>query len=64
MAMENGLDPYKHLMWLLWKVKDIDLTDAETVQSFLPWNTVTKCLSKQFTPAPRKFSEPELFIRY
>ena len=37
-AIENGLDPYKYLTWLLKQAKDADLTDAETVQSLLPWN--------------------------
>ena len=39
-AIENGLDPYKYLTWLLQQAKDVDLTVAETVQSLLPWNTV------------------------
>ena len=42
-AIENGLDPYKYLTWLLKQAKDADLTDAETVQSLLPWNAVTEC---------------------
>ena len=37
-AIENGLDPYKYLTWLLQQAKDADLTDAEVVQSLLPWN--------------------------
>ena len=41
-AIENGLDPYNYLTWLLRKAKDADLTDAETVQSLLPWNAVTE----------------------
>ena len=45
-AMENGLDPYKYLTWLLWKAKDADMTDTETVQRLLPWNAVTECLTK------------------
>ena len=45
-AIENGLDPYKYLTWLLRKAKDADLTDAEVVQRLLPWNTVTDCQTK------------------
>ena len=45
-AMENGLDPYKYLTWLLWKAKDADMTDTETVQRLLPWNAVTECQTK------------------
>ena len=37
-AIENGLDPYKYLTWLLKTAKDSDLTDAQIVQSLLPWN--------------------------
>ena len=45
-AMENRLDPYKYLTWLLRKAKDADLTDTETVQSLLPWNAETECLTQ------------------
>ena len=45
-AIENGLDPYKYLTWLLRKAKDADLTDARTIQSLLPWNSVTECQTK------------------
>ena len=37
-AIENGLDPYKYMTWLLKQAKDADLTDVETVRSLLPWN--------------------------
>ena len=39
-AMENGLDPYKYLTWLLKQSKDADLTDPQVVQNLLPWNAV------------------------
>ena len=45
-AIENGMDPYNYLTWLLRKAKDADLTDAETVQNLLPWNAVTECLTQ------------------
>ena len=45
-AIENGLDPYKYLTWLLKRAKDADLADAEAVQSLLPWNAVTECITK------------------
>ena len=45
-AIENALDPYRYLTWLLRKAKDADLTDAETVQNLLPWNAVTECLTQ------------------
>ena len=45
-AIENGMDPYNYLTWLLKQAKDADLTDTETVQSLLPWNAVTECLTQ------------------
>ncbi len=45
-ALENGLNPYNYLTWLLKQAKDADLTDVETVQSLLPWNAVTECQTK------------------
>ena len=45
-AIENGLDPYKYLTWLLRKAKNADLTDARTIQSLLPWNSMTECQTK------------------
>ena len=45
-AIENGLEPYKYLTWLLKQAKDADLTGAETVQSLLPWNAVAGCQTK------------------
>ena len=37
-AIENGLDPYRYLTWLLKQAKAADLTDAQIVQNLLPWN--------------------------
>ena len=37
-AIENGLDPYKYLTWLLKTANNADLTDAEVVQKLMPWN--------------------------
>ena len=45
-AIENGLDPYKYLTWLLKQAKDADLTDAQVVQNLLPWNTSVECHAK------------------
>ena len=41
-AIENRLDPYKYLTWLLKQAKDADLTDAQVVQNLLPWNVPTE----------------------
>lgn len=37
-AIENKLDPYKYLTWLLRKANNADLNEPEVVQSLLPWN--------------------------
>ena len=42
-AIENGLDPYRYLTWLLQTAKDANLTDAQAVQSLLPWNVPAEC---------------------
>ena len=42
-AIENNLDPYKYLTWLLKQAKDSDITDAQVVQSLLPWNALVEC---------------------
>ena len=45
-AIENGLDPYKYLTWLLKKAKNADLADTQVVQSLLPWNASAECRVK------------------
>lgn len=45
-AIENGLDPYHYLTWLLKTANNTDLTDPETVQSLLPWNAPAECRVK------------------
>ena len=45
-AIENGLDPYKYLTWLLREAKDINLTDTAVVQRLLPWNVSAECRTK------------------
>ena len=35
-AIENGLDPYWYLTWLLKTANNADLTQAEEVQKLLP----------------------------
>ena len=46
-AIENKLDPYKYLTWLLRRAKDADLSDEQTVQALLPWNASAACRTKQ-----------------
>ena len=45
-AIENGLDPYKYLTWLLKKTNNADLTQAEEIQKLLPWNASEECRAK------------------
>ena len=42
-AIENGLDPYKYLTWLLKAAKDADLSQEVVLQSLMPWNAPTEC---------------------
>ena len=42
-AIENGLEPYKYLTWLMKKAKSADLTDEQTTQTLLPWNAPAEC---------------------
>lgn len=45
-AIENGLDPYKYLTWLMKTAKDTNLTDEKTIQMLLPWNAPAECRTK------------------
>ena len=45
-AIENGLDPYRYLTWLLKQAKDADLTDTQVVQTLLPWHAPAEYRSK------------------
>ena len=45
-AIENGLDPYRYLTWLLKTTKDADLTDVQVVKNLLPWNAPAECHTK------------------
>lgn len=45
-AIENGLEPYRYLTWLLKNANNVDLTQAEEVQKLLPWNVLEECGAK------------------
>ena len=45
-AIENGLDPYRYLTWLMKQAKDVELENPETVQALLPWNAPAECRTK------------------
>ena len=42
-AMENGLDPYRYLTWLLKSASSLDLADPEQIRKLLPWNAPDAC---------------------
>ena len=44
-VIENGLDPYKYLTWLMKTAKDTNLTDEKTIQMLL-WNAPAECRRK------------------
>ena len=46
-AIENGLEPYRYLTWLMKMAKDADLEDTTTVQALLPWNAPEGCRAAQ-----------------
>lgn len=48
-AMENGLDPYKYLVWLLNQAKSADLASEESISCLLPWNASMRCLDTSNT---------------
>ena len=45
-AIENGLDPYKYLTWLLKAANNADLTQVEEIEKLLPWNASAGCRTK------------------
>lgn len=45
-AIENGLDPYNYLTWLLKLTKDADLSQEDVLQSLMPWNAPAECRAK------------------
>ena len=45
-AMENGLDPYRYLVWMLKAANNANLSDPATVQNLLPWNAPHTCCAK------------------
>ena len=45
-AIENGLDPYKYLIWLMKTAKDTDLSQEDTIQTLLPWNAPVECKNR------------------
>ena len=42
-AIENGLDPYRYLSWLMSSAAELDLGLHENIQLLLPWYAPTMC---------------------
>lgn len=42
-ALENGLDPYRYLTWLMKTASKTDLTSDENLLLMLPWNAPLDC---------------------
>ena len=45
-AIENALDPYCYLTWLMETAKDADLSQEKAIQALLPWNAPKECKAK------------------
>ena len=45
-AIENGLDPYKYLTWLLKNANNADLKNPDMPEKLLPWNASADCRAK------------------
>ena len=45
-ARENGLDPYKYLVWLLNNASELATTDENWPEKLLPWNAPEECKAK------------------
>ena len=64
-AIENRLDPYKYLTWLMKSVKDANLSQEDTNQILLPWNAPTECKNRSKEYEMRlNDSDMELFAGY
>ena len=46
-AIENGLEPYRYLTWLMKVANKADLADEQIVQALLPWNAPKECRAPQ-----------------
>ena len=46
-ALENNLDPYRYLTWLMDTAKDADRNDPKAVVRLLPWNAPEMCRMPQ-----------------
>ncbi len=45
-AIENNLNPYRYLTWLLTTANAVELSQPEIIQSPFPWNAPSECQAK------------------
>ncbi len=45
-AIENHLDPYRYLTWLIKEANTADLTDPHVIPSLPPWKAPAECKTK------------------
>lgn len=45
-ALENQLDPYRYLTWLLQTACGLDMADPAVIQKLLPWQAPDICKAK------------------
>lgn len=45
-AIENNLDPYRYLTWLMKTASHVDMENPEVIQNLLPWNAPDQCRVK------------------
>ena len=49
-AKENGLDPYKYLVWVFKTAPTLDMSDCDQVETLLPMHAPDSCRSKKRDP--------------
>ena len=45
-AIENMLDPYRYLTWLMKTAASADFTQSEEIRRLLPWYAPSECRTK------------------
>lgn len=45
-AIENNLDPYRYLVWLMKTASHANMENPEVIQKLLPWNAPNQCRVK------------------
>ena len=45
-ALENGLDPYRYLTWVMKTAVSLNLKQPEETQWLLPWNAAEECITQ------------------